>query len=117
MATLKCPRCRANVSEKAVACNCCAYPAKSFLEIHKATFKFLEINREVVERDCYIYDKSYRKLAECKIGSEASFICCQPTEVLIEMAGCLCKQSVEAMAGKKYEVRLIRFGLISVKNF
>ncbi len=116
MATIKCPNCGAEISQKAVACKYCAYPWKSFLPIHCVNFKFAAVERKVIDSECYIFDKNFKQLANCKFGDDTAFICCEPCEVFIQMAGCMCKPSIKVSAGKSYVVRMIRFGLISVEE-
>ena len=116
MATIKCPKCGAQISDKAVACKNCAYPWKRFSQIHYANFKFNDVSRTDISSDCYLFDKDFRRLANCKIGEETSFVCCEPIEVFVQMAGCMCKPSITVSVGKRYIIRLIRFGLVSVEE-
>ena len=116
MATIKCPKCGAQISSKAVACKHCAYPWKSFSTIHCVTFKFDCVARKDIDNECYIYDRNFRRLARCKLGEVTAFICCEPCEVFVEIAGCVCKPLITVSAGKKYSIRLIRFGLVAVEE-
>ena len=116
MAILKCPNCGSDITDKAIACKYCAYPWKNFSPIHCTTVKFETVTRNDIDVNCYVYDKNYKKMANCKLGEKANFICCEPYEVVIQMAGCICKPSFTVSAGKCYLVRMIRFGLVSVEE-